>query len=96
MPVPGLHRYFNHREQKADSSQKSLGPLPVLFMLFHTALEVGDPPAVPIAHQTAHLCLEHAQIAEHLRFEFIHHPHPPDPIFSASARLRSINIPVAN
>ena len=95
MPVPCLHRYFKDRKQKADGSKKSLGPLPVLLMLFYTALEVGNPPAVAIAHQTAHLRFEYAQIAEHLCFEFIHHPHPPDPILSASARSCSIKIPAA-
>jgi hypothetical protein len=94
--VPGLHRYFDHRKKKADSGQKSLGPLPVLFMLFHTPFEVGNPPAIAITHQTAHLRFEHAQIAEHLRFEFIHHPHPPDPILFASSRSFSINIPAAS
>ena len=52
VPVPGLYRYFDHGEQDADGGQKSLGPLPVLFMLFHTALQVGNPPAIAIAHQT--------------------------------------------
>jgi hypothetical protein len=96
MPMPGLHRYLDHRKQKADGGQKSLGSLPVLLMLFHTPLEVGNPTAIAIAHQTAHLRFEHAQIAEHLRFEFIHHPHPPDPILSASARPCSIKIPAAS
>ncbi len=96
MPVPGLNCYFDHSKQKADGGQKSLGPLPVLFMLFHAALEVGNPPTIAIAHQTAHLRFEYAQIAEHLRFEFIHHPHPPDPILSAPARSFSIKIPAAS
>jgi hypothetical protein len=64
-------------------------------MLFHAALELGYPSPIAIAHQAVHLSLEHAQIAEHLRFEFIHHPHPPDSTISASARCCSIKMPGA-
>jgi len=47
-------------------------------MLLHAAFEIRDAAAVAIAHQAVHLGLQYAQVAEHLRFEFIHHPHPPD------------------
>jgi hypothetical protein len=49
-------------------------------MALKAALHFRDAAAIPVAHQTSHLGLQDAQIAQHLRFEFIHHPHLLDSI----------------
>ena len=88
MAVPLLHHDFDNGEQHAECRQKSFGALPVLFVLFHAPFQVRYPAPISIPHQTAHLSFQDAQIAKHLRFEFIHHPHPPDSGTVARIRAR--------
>src|SRR3954468_16725153 len=78
MPMPGLHNDFNHRKKNTHRGEKTLGALPVLLVLLHPALEVRHTPPVAVTHQSIHQSFQYAQIAEHLRFEFVYHPHPPD------------------
>lgn len=64
--MPRFESHFNHCEKHTDRSQKSLGALPALFVPLQAVLQIGDAPAVPIAHQPVHLRLQYAQIAENL------------------------------
>jgi hypothetical protein len=75
MAVPGFDGYFDDSEQNAYGGQETLGALPALLVVFHAAFEVGDAAAVAVAGETVHLRFENAQVAEDLRFEFIHHAH---------------------
>jgi hypothetical protein len=45
----------------------------------HAPFEFRHSPAIAIAHELIHVRLQHAQIAQHLRFKLIHHPHCGDP-----------------
>jgi hypothetical protein len=80
MPTPRLHGHFDDCEEHTDRGQKSLGALSVLLMLLHTPFKIGDAPTIAIAHEPGHLLLKHAEVAEYLGFEFIHHPHSLDSI----------------
>src|ERR1035441_9206202 len=91
--VPGFHGHFDHRKEHAYCGKKSLCPLPVLLVPFYPSLQISDAPAVAIARQAGHLRLQHAQIAQDLSFEFIHHPHPTDSIYWFSAKNDAVHNP---
>ncbi len=74
--MQSLKGNFDDSEQDTKGGEKSPGTLPVLLMTVHAPLEFSQTPAVAITDQAGHLRLKHAQIAEYLSFEFIHHPHP--------------------
>ena len=80
MPAPRIESDFNHRKKNTSRGQKTLGSLPVLLVALKAPLQFCDTSAIAVAHKTGHLRLQYAQIAQHLRFKFIHHPHPPDSI----------------
>ena len=65
MPVPSPNRYLRHRQQDAESRQKSLGPLPVLLVLLHAVLEVRNSTSIAIAHQRIHLRLQNIEVAQY-------------------------------
>jgi hypothetical protein len=58
--APRPDRYFSYGQQDAKGSQKALCALPVLLMLLHAVLKVGDAAAVAVAHESGHLRFEHA------------------------------------
>ncbi len=77
MPVPSLHGNFHYGEKHAHRRKETFGALPVLLVALHAAFQIGQASAITVAHQAAHLRFQHAQIADHLGFEFIHHAHVP-------------------
>ena len=80
MPAPRLHGQFDDCEEHTDRGQKSLGALSVLLMLLHAPFKIGDAPTIAIAHEPGYLLVKHAEVAEYLGFEFIHHPHSLAPL----------------
>jgi uncharacterized protein YjaZ len=68
MPMPGLHGNFDHCEQYAESGQKSFGAFPVLLVFFHTSFDVSDTASVSVAHEAAHLRLQHIQVTQNSVF----------------------------
>ena len=80
----GLAGWFE--QDHADGSQKALGALPILLVPVHAPLQLRELAAASIAHQRGHLGFERAQVAQHLRFEFIHHSHPRTPFRSQRSK----------
>jgi hypothetical protein len=73
--MPRLEGDFDRGNDHAERGEEPFGALPVLLVAIHTPLQIGEAPAVAVAHQPSHLRLQHAQIAQHPGFEFIHHAH---------------------
>jgi len=86
-PGPSPHSHFYNCEQHAYRGHKPFGTLPVLLMTVHAPLQDCQPAAIAVTHQTRHLRLQNAQIAQHLCLEFIDHTHPLCPTHQFVAKL---------
>jgi hypothetical protein len=75
MAMYGAHCNLGYGQDDAEGGQKSFRALPILLVPLHAMFQLGDTAAIPVAHQAIHLRLQEIQIAEHLRFEFVHHSH---------------------